>query len=156
MHRPPTQPDYILSSKADLLSLLRRHSPQGGLPVKKLRESWTGAQQAIEDLEREGRVLVTRTGKTEMAEKDGQMKMVFLDDIGRERDPLDQGASPPSRRVSCALSTSTMCSKLTGRAPRRVQGPVALAQDARRRRPRPRAAARCVFLLLSLLLAAHR
>ncbi|BGP43220.1 hypothetical protein JCM10449v2_007248 [Rhodotorula kratochvilovae] len=85
-----TQPDFILSSKADLLVLLRRHSPQGGLPVKKLRESWAGVQAAIEDLEREGRVLVTRTGKTEQAEKDGQMKMVFLDDIGREQDPLDQ------------------------------------------------------------------
>ncbi|BGP51422.1 hypothetical protein JCM10450v2_007364 [Rhodotorula kratochvilovae] len=84
------KPDFILSSKADLLVLLRRHSPQGGLPVKKLRESWAGVQAAIEDLEREGRVLVTRTGKTEQAEKDGQMKMVFLDDIGREQDPLDQ------------------------------------------------------------------
>lgn len=91
-HPHRTQPDYLLSSKADLLALLRRHAPQGGLAVKKLRESWTGAQAAIEDLEREGRVLVTRTGKTESAEKDGQMKMVFLDDIGKERDPLDQGA----------------------------------------------------------------
>ncbi|GAA6051416.1 hypothetical protein JCM3770_000508 [Rhodotorula araucariae] len=84
------KPDFLLSSKADLVVLLRRHSPQGGLPVKKLRESWAGVQAAIEDLEREGRVLVTRTGKTEQAEKDGQMKMVFLDDIGREQDPLDQ------------------------------------------------------------------
>lgn len=88
-----SQPDYILSSKADLLTLLRRHSPQGGLPVKKLRESWSGVNTAIEELEREGRILVTRTGKTEAAEKEGQMKMVFLDDVGRDKDPLDQGAS---------------------------------------------------------------
>ncbi|GAA6001750.1 transcription factor TFIIE subunit TFA2 [Rhodotorula paludigena] len=84
------RPDYILSSKADLLILLRRHSPQGGLPVKKLRESWSGVNAAIEELEREGRILVTRTGKTEAAEKEGQMKMVFLDDVGRDKDPLDQ------------------------------------------------------------------
>jgi transcription initiation factor TFIIE subunit beta len=60
--------------------------------VKKLRESWAGVTTAIEELEREGRVLVTRTGKTEQSqEREGQMKMVFLDDIGREKDPLDQG-----------------------------------------------------------------
>ncbi|GEM12533.1 transcription initiation factor TFIIE subunit beta [Rhodotorula toruloides] len=85
------KPDFILSSKNDLLILLRRHSPQGGLPVKKLRESWAGVTTAIEELEREGRVLVTRTGKTEQSqEREGQMKMVFLDDIGKEKDPLDQ------------------------------------------------------------------
>lgn len=60
--------------------------------MKKLRESWAGVTTAIEELEREGRVLVTRTGKTEQSqEREGQMKMVFLDDIGKEKDPLDQG-----------------------------------------------------------------
>ncbi|GAA5990424.1 hypothetical protein JCM10908_007365 [Rhodotorula pacifica] len=83
------KPDFVLNSKSDLIILLRRNSPQGGLPVKKLRESWSGVTNAIEELEREGRVLVTRTGKNPQG-GDGQMKMVFLDDIGRERDPLDQ------------------------------------------------------------------
>ncbi|BGP58004.1 hypothetical protein JCM8202_001758 [Rhodotorula sphaerocarpa] len=84
------KPDFVLNSKSDLLVLLRRNSPTGGLPVKKLRESWAGVTAAIEELEREGRVLVTRTGKNPQHGGEGQMKMVFLDDIGRERDPLDQ------------------------------------------------------------------
>lgn len=92
---PDWQPDFVLNSKSDLIVLLRRNHAQGGLPVKKLRESWSGVTNAIEELEREGRVLVTRTGKNLHAPSgggaEGQMKTVFLDDIGRERDPLDQG-----------------------------------------------------------------
>ncbi|GAA6063497.1 hypothetical protein JCM10212_004456 [Sporobolomyces blumeae] len=82
------KPDFVLASKTDLLALLRRYSPQGGLAVKPLRESWPGVVQAIEELEREGRVLVTRTdGKGDVK---GQMKVVFLDDVGHEREPLDK------------------------------------------------------------------
>jgi len=56
-----------------------------------LRDSWSGVTQAIEELEKEGRVLVTRTdGKGDAGGK-GQMKCVFLDDIGREKEPLDKG-----------------------------------------------------------------
>ncbi|GAA6036276.1 hypothetical protein JCM8097_006872 [Rhodosporidiobolus ruineniae] len=84
------KPDFILSSKSDLLILLRRASPDGGLPVKKLRESWAGVTAAIEELEREGRVLVTRTEGKGAAGGEGTMKMVFLDDIGVEKEPLDQ------------------------------------------------------------------
>jgi len=85
------QPDFLLSSKSDLISLLRRYSPQGGLAIKPLRDSWSGVTQAIEELEKEGRVLVTRTdGKGDAGGK-GQMKCVFLDDIGREKEPLDKG-----------------------------------------------------------------
>ena len=89
--------------------LLRRNAAQGGLPVKKLRESWSGVTNAIEELEREGRVLVTRSGKNLHAPNsggatEGQMKTVFLDDIGRERDPLDQGQSlPRGSRSPCSL-----------------------------------------------------
>ncbi|BGP19851.1 hypothetical protein JCM10213_003160 [Rhodosporidiobolus nylandii] len=84
------KPDFILSSKSDLLILLRRASPEGGLAVKKLRESWEGVTKAIEELEKEGRVLVTRTEGKGAAGGEGTMKMVFLDDIGLEKDPLDQ------------------------------------------------------------------
>ncbi|GAA5861945.1 hypothetical protein JCM8547_001534 [Rhodosporidiobolus lusitaniae] len=84
------KPDFILSSKSDLLILLRRASPDGGLSVKKLRESWAGVTQAIEELEKEGRVLVTRTEGKGAAQGEGTMKMVFLDDVGLEKDPLDQ------------------------------------------------------------------
>ncbi|GAA5878007.1 hypothetical protein JCM16303_002815 [Sporobolomyces ruberrimus] len=87
------KPDFLLSSKSDLLSLLRRYSPQGGLAVKPLRESWPGVTQAIEELELEGRVLVTRTdgvrGENGNQTK-GQMKCVFLDDVGKDKEPLDQ------------------------------------------------------------------
>ncbi|GAA5930785.1 transcription factor TFIIE subunit TFA2 [Sporobolomyces koalae] len=84
------KPDFLLGSKSDLLSLLRRYSPQGGLAVKPLRESWPGVTQAIEELEREGRVLVTRTDGKGEAQGKGQMKCVFLDDIGNEKEPLDK------------------------------------------------------------------
>ncbi|GAA5853307.1 hypothetical protein JCM3766R1_001316 [Sporobolomyces carnicolor] len=95
------KPDFLLSSKSDLLSLLRRYSPQGGLAVKPLRESWPGVTQAIEELELEGRVLVTRTtdanpnrpsaaADTAAAANKGQMKCVFLDDIGKDKEPLDK------------------------------------------------------------------
>lgn len=91
--REQKQPDFLLSSKSDLLSLLRRYSPQGGLAVKPLRESWPGVTQAIEELELEGRVLVTRTdgvrGENGNQTK-GQMKCVFLDDVGKDKEPLDQ------------------------------------------------------------------
>lgn len=61
--------------------------------MKKLRESWEGVTKAIEELEREGRVLVIRTEGKGAAQGEGTMKTVFLDDIGTEKDPLDQGAS---------------------------------------------------------------
>lgn len=48
--------------------------------------------KAIEELEKEGRVLVVRTEGKGAAQGEGTMKMVFLDDIGPEKDPLDQGA----------------------------------------------------------------
>jgi len=40
-----------------------------------LKESWKEAPQAIEELENEGEVLVTRTAK------DGQLRMVFWNEI---------------------------------------------------------------------------
>ncbi|GAA5980472.1 hypothetical protein JCM11641_003406 [Rhodosporidiobolus odoratus] len=86
------KPDFILSSKSDLLILLRRASPEGGLPVKKLRESWAGVISAIEELEKEGRVLVIRTDGKGAAMGEGTMKMVFLDDLGGNKgeENLDQ------------------------------------------------------------------
>lgn len=99
-----------------MIVLLRRNAAQGGLPVKKLRESWSGVTNAIEELEREGRVLVTRTGKNLHAPNsgggaEGQMKTVFLDDIGRERDPLDQGQFSRSPSSPFALSRGATLSR---------------------------------------------
>lgn len=43
--------------------------------MRALKESWKEAPQAIEELEQEGEVLVTRTAK------DGQPRMVFWNEI---------------------------------------------------------------------------
>ena len=77
-----SQPDYLLKSNADLLALLRRYSPRGGMLVKKLQESWPNAKQAIEELEKEGKVMVIRTGGS--SEREGHVKMVFWDELGQE------------------------------------------------------------------------
>lgn len=74
------QPDFVLKSSADLLALLRRYAPRGGLSFKTLKESWPSAGNAIEELEKQGKVLVTRTGGSN--EREGQIKAVFLDEIG--------------------------------------------------------------------------
>lgn len=58
--------------------------------VKKLQESWPNARQAIEELEKEGKVLVIRTQGGD--NKEGHMKMVFWNEIGN-MPAIDQGWS---------------------------------------------------------------
>lgn len=53
----------------------RQTKKGGGISVRVLKESWKEAPQAIEELEKEGEVLVTRTMK------DGQLRMVFWNEI---------------------------------------------------------------------------
>lgn len=48
--------------------------------VKKLQESWPNARSAIEELEKEGKVMVIRTGAN--AEREGVMKVVFWNELG--------------------------------------------------------------------------
>ncbi|KAL0952326.1 hypothetical protein HGRIS_006607 [Hohenbuehelia grisea] len=68
--------DYNFRSKAALLTEIQRQTRKGGgIPVRALKESWKEAPQAIEELEKEGEVLVTRT------QKDGQLRMVFWNEI---------------------------------------------------------------------------
>ena len=59
------------------------------MSVRALKESWKEAPQAIEELEKEGEVLVTRTTK------DQQMRMVFWNEIKPEEGsggaPVEQG-----------------------------------------------------------------
>ena len=61
------------------------------MSIRTLRESWKDAPQAIEELEKEGEVLVTRTSK------DQQMRMVFWNEIkpieGTGGMPVEQGWS---------------------------------------------------------------
>ncbi|KIY49712.1 hypothetical protein FISHEDRAFT_5401, partial [Fistulina hepatica ATCC 64428] len=68
--------DFNFRNKASLLTEIRRHTTTGGgLSVRLLKESWKDAPTAIDELEAEGEVLVTRTAK------DGQPKMVFWNEI---------------------------------------------------------------------------
>ncbi|KAH8112097.1 transcription initiation factor IIE subunit beta [Phellopilus nigrolimitatus] len=68
--------DFTFRNKAALLTEIQRHTRRGGgLSVRTLKESWKDAPQAIEELEQEGEVLVTRTTK------DQQMRMVFWNEI---------------------------------------------------------------------------
>lgn len=57
--------------------------------MKALKEAWKEAPAAIEELEQEGEVLVTRT------QKDGQLRMVFWNEIKPTEDsggiPVEQG-----------------------------------------------------------------
>lgn len=58
--------------------------------MRVLKESWKDAPTAIEELEKEGEVLVTRT------QKDGQLRMVFWNEIKPNEDdggvPVEKGA----------------------------------------------------------------
>ena len=55
---------------------IQRHTKRGGgIAVRTLRESWKDAPAAIEELEAEHEVLVTRT------QKDQAMRMVFWNEI---------------------------------------------------------------------------
>ncbi|KAK7441725.1 hypothetical protein VKT23_016388 [Stygiomarasmius scandens] len=68
--------EFNFRNKAALLTEIERHTRKGGgIPVRALKESWKEAPSAIEELEKEGAVLVTRT------QKDGQLKMVFWNEI---------------------------------------------------------------------------
>ncbi|KAG9310990.1 hypothetical protein JVU11DRAFT_8868 [Chiua virens] len=68
--------DFNFRNKAALLTEIQRQTRKGGgIPVRALKESWKEAPQAIEELEKEGDVLVTRTVK------DGQLRMVFWNEI---------------------------------------------------------------------------
>ena len=71
-----TQHEYSFRNKAALMTEIQRQTRKGGgISVRALKESWKEAPQAIEELEDEGEVLVTRTAK------DGQPRMVFWNEI---------------------------------------------------------------------------
>ena len=65
-----------MRNKPTLLTEIQRQTRKGGgLSVRSLKEVWKEAPQAIEELEKEGEVFVTRTMK------DGQLRMVFWNEI---------------------------------------------------------------------------
>ncbi|EPS97328.1 hypothetical protein FOMPIDRAFT_1052540 [Fomitopsis schrenkii] len=68
--------DFNVRNKAALLTEIQRQTRKGGgLSIRTLKESWKEAPQAVEELEKEGEVYVTRTLK------DGQMRMVFWNEM---------------------------------------------------------------------------
>ena len=68
--------EYNFRNKAALLVEIQRQTRKGsGISVRALKESWKEAPAAVEELEKEGEVLVTRTVK------DGQLRMVFWNEI---------------------------------------------------------------------------
>ena len=68
--------EFNFRSKAALLTEIQRQTRKGtGISVRALKESWKDAPQAVEELEAEGEVLVTRTMK------DGQLRSVFWNEI---------------------------------------------------------------------------
>ncbi|KAJ7923078.1 hypothetical protein B0H13DRAFT_2406376 [Mycena leptocephala] len=81
--------EYNFRNKPALLTEIQRATKSGrGIHVKALKEAWKEAPAAIEELEAEGEVLVTRTVK------DGQLRMVFWNEIKPTEDsggiPVEQ------------------------------------------------------------------
>lgn len=97
------QHDYNVRSKPALLTEIQRHTRKGrGLAVRALKDSWKEAPQAIEELEKEGEVFVTRTAK------DGQLRMVFYNEVkGDNQGPIEveKGETLVSR---CGLQLFTV------------------------------------------------
>ncbi|KAF7340023.1 Transcription initiation factor IIE subunit beta [Mycena venus] len=82
--------EYNFRNKPALLTEIQRATKNGrGIHVKALKEAWKEAPQAVEELEAEGEVLVTRTVK------DGQLRMVFWNEIKPTEEaggmPVEQG-----------------------------------------------------------------
>jgi transcription initiation factor TFIIE subunit beta len=79
--------------------------------VRTLKESWKDAPTAIEELEKEGEVFVTRTLR------DGQMRMVFWNEL--KADPADlaeEGPEAVAKRDASKNGTGISVEK--GAAPR--------------------------------------
>lgn len=66
--------------------------------MRTLKESWKEAPQAVEELEKEGDVYVTRTLK------DGQMRMVFWNEIKADE---ENGGMPVEKGPCSYLTTVT-------------------------------------------------
>lgn len=84
-HLDDLQHDFNVRTKPELLTAIQRTTLKGhGLSVRSLKESWKEAPQAIEELEKEGEVYVTRTVK------DGQLRMVFYNEVkGDDEGPIE-------------------------------------------------------------------
>ncbi|KAI9722890.1 MAG: hypothetical protein M1812_001338 [Candelaria pacifica] len=68
------KPIHNIRSKDQLLGFLQKQSTAQGLSVRELKDGWVGAEDAIDALEDDGKLLVTRN------KKDSHPKMVWPND----------------------------------------------------------------------------
>ena len=68
------RPVHDIRSKNTLIGHLQSQPTAQGISVRELRDGWPGAENAIDELEAEGKLLVTRN------KKDNHAKMVWPDD----------------------------------------------------------------------------
>ncbi|TKA70109.1 hypothetical protein B0A49_09837 [Cryomyces minteri] len=69
------RPIHDVRSSDELLRYLKRQPTAQGISVKELKDGWPGAVKAIEQLEEEGKILVTRN------RKDDTPRMVWSNDL---------------------------------------------------------------------------
>lgn len=105
------------------------------MPFKVLEDSWKDAKQGIEELERDGRVLVSRTTVASTSTREPQIKMVFMDEVGKIDPPIEKG------ELGFSLSFDFVPADAVHSLHRRMD----VTQDACPRGSCPRAASRCVF-----------
>ncbi|KAI9012969.1 hypothetical protein BC832DRAFT_272744 [Gaertneriomyces semiglobifer] len=67
------KPQYNIRSNDDLLELLKASKVEGGMDFKELSESWSGLAAAVQELEKNGEILVLRT-------KDNRPRTLFWND----------------------------------------------------------------------------
>lgn len=87
--------------------------------MRALKESWKEAPQAIEELEKEGEVLVTRTVK------DGQLRMVFWNEIK----PTEESGGMP---VEKGIFWPIRCMFMIAQTPLRISRSMAFSQSTKR------------------------
>lgn len=75
--------------------------------MRTLKESWKDAPAAVEDLEKEGEVFVTRTLR------DGQMRMVFWNELKADPAVLEEGHEPVANRDASKNGTGLSVEKGT-------------------------------------------
>lgn len=78
------KPKHNIRSATALVGYLQQLPTAQGLLVKELKEGWAGALEAVDQLERDGEILVTRT------KKDNQARMVWANDKTLDMDVEDE------------------------------------------------------------------
>ncbi|CAK5280072.1 unnamed protein product [Mycena citricolor] len=129
--------EFTFRNKAALLTEIQRATKNGrGIHVKTLKEVWKEAPQAVEELEQEGEVLVTRTVK------DGQLRMVFWNEIKPTEEsggmPVEKGGLKLPDDVELRRDLSKEGLQLTAAAQAPIRAPTTKKKGKRGGAPRQR------------------